>query len=112
MMLAGKGKLLGIAGAALVIVAIAGSAGGAVIAIGGDDEQPITGSALDQASQAALDHTGGGRVTGTEIGDEESFYEVEVTRDDGSQMDVQLDENFNVVGDKVDNETERDVDGQ
>jgi hypothetical protein len=112
MMLAGKGKLLGITGAALVIVAIAGSAGGAVIATGGDDEQPITGSALDQASEAALDHTGGGRVTGTEIGDEESFYEVEVTRDDGSQVDVQLDENFNVVGDKVDSETESDVDGQ
>ena len=111
-MLAGKGKVLWIAGAALVIVAIAGSAGGAVIATGGDDEQPITGSALNQASEAALDHTGGGRVTGAEIGDEESFYEVEVTRDDGSQMDVQLDESFNVVGDKVDNETESDVDGQ
>jgi len=111
-MLAGKGKLLAIAGAALLVVAVAGSAGGAVIATGGDDEQPITGTVLDKASEAALDHTGGGRVSGTEVGDEESFYEVEVTRDDGSQVDVQLDESFNVVGDKVDNETESDVDGQ
>lgn len=111
-MLAGKGKLLAIAGAALLVVAIAGSAGGAVIATGGDDEQPITGSALDKASAVALDHTGGGRVTGTEIGDEESFYEVEVTLGDGSQVDVQLDENFKVVGEEADNETESDADGQ
>ena len=110
-MLAGKGKLLAIAGAALLIVAIAGSAGGAVIATGGDDEQPITGSALDQASEAALDHTGGGRVTGTEIGDEESLYEVEVTRDDGSQVDVQLDESFNVVGDEADDDSGGDDEG-
>lgn len=111
-MLAGKGKLLAIGAAAMLIVAIAGTAGGAVIATDGDDEQPITGSALDQASEAALDHTGGGRVTGTEIGDEESIYEVEVTRDDGSQVDVQLDESFNVVGDEPDDDSGRDDEGQ
>ena len=68
--------------------------------------------ALDQASEAALDHTGGGRVTGTEVGDEESFYEVEVTRDDGSQVDVQLDESFNVVGDEADDDSGGDDEGQ
>jgi hypothetical protein len=36
------------------------------------------------------------------VGDEESYYEVEVTRDDGSQVDVQLDENFAVVGSSPD----------
>ena len=46
--------------------------------------------------------TGGGTVTDTEMGDEESFYEVEVSRDDGSQVDVQLDRDFNVVGDEAD----------
>jgi hypothetical protein len=112
MMLAGKKKLLALAAAGLLVVVIAGSAGGAVIATGGDDEQPITGSALDEASRVALEHTNGGRVTGTEVGDEESFYEVEVTLDDGSQLDVQLDENFIFVGDKVDDETESDTDGQ
>jgi len=41
-------------------------------------------------------------VTETEVGDEEScYYEVEVTLDDGSQVDVQLDEGFNVVGDEA-----------
>ena len=59
---------------------------------------PITGPDLDRASGVAINHLGGGTVTETEIEDEESYYEVEVTLDDGSQVDVQLDENFNVVG--------------
>lgn len=49
---------------------------------------------------------GGGTVTETEKGDEESLYEVEVTLDDGSQVDVQLDENFNVVSADADDESE------
>ena len=67
-------------------------------------DQPIGGTALDQASAAALQHTGGGQVTGTEVGDEQSYYEVEVTRDDGTQVDVQLDRSFNVVGGEIDGE--------
>lgn len=63
---------------------------------------PITGEALVKASQAALAFTGGGTVTATEAGDEESLYEVEVTKADGSQVDVQLDDAFLVVGDKTD----------
>ena len=87
--------------------------GGATWAMAGgaDDDgtdTPITGSALQKASAAALAHTGEGRVTETEVDDEESYYEVEVTLDDGSQVDVQLDEQFNVVGDKVDSESEAD----
>lgn len=62
----------------------------------------IAGSELDRASAAALDHTGGGTVTATEVGDEESHYEVEVTLGDGSQVDVQLDRYFNVVGQETD----------
>ena len=65
-------------------------------------DTPITGDALAQASQAALAFTGGGTVTATEVGDEESLYEVEVTLADGSQTDVQLDQNFVVVGSKTD----------
>jgi hypothetical protein len=83
---------------------------GTVVAAGVNDddetETPITGEALDKASAAALAHTGGGRVTGTEVGDEESMYEVEVTLDNGDQVDVQLDENFQVVGDEADDESE------
>ncbi|MGI8808824.1 MAG: PepSY domain-containing protein [Acidimicrobiales bacterium] len=95
-------------------IALTGATGaGIAIAGGGDDPAAITGDALAKASAAALDHTGGGKVTETEVGDEESFYEVEVTLDDGSQVDVQLDESFNVVGAKADHDSPGDdADGQ
>ena len=97
-----------IALAAGVVVLATGGIGAAVVnaTTGDDEESPITGEALEKASAAALAHSGGGRVTETEIGDEESYYEVEVTLDDGSQVDVQLDEQFQVVGAKADDETE------
>ena len=66
--------------------------------------QQATGAKLEKAKSVALDHTNGGRVTGTEVGDEEGYYEVEVTRDDGSQVDVHLDRNFNVLSTPADNE--------
>jgi hypothetical protein len=95
---------IAIASTALAGGAVAGTAGFAVAGSGDDDatEAPITGSALDKATASALDHTGGGTVTGTEVGDEESLYEVEVTLDIGGQVDVQLDEAFNVVGSEGD----------
>ena len=96
-------KVAVVAGAAAVL---AGGAGIATAAGGSDrTEGPdvaITGDALQKASAAALAETGGGKVTGSEIHDEESYYEVEVTRADGSPTDVQLDENFAVVGSKTD----------
>ena len=87
-------------GAGVAAAALAATIGGVVVATGGgdDDETPITGDALDRATAAALDHLGSGRVTGTEVGDEDSYYEVEVTLEDGRQVDVQLDEHFVVVG--------------
>ncbi len=92
-----------IGAAAAALVAGAGGTGVALAGGGGDDsEAPIRGTDLERASAAALDHTGEGRVTETEVGDEESLYEVEVTLDDGSQVDVQLDEAFRVVGDEAD----------
>lgn len=62
----------------------------------------ITGIALEKASSVALAYVGQGRVTETEIEDEESYYEVEVTLPNGQEVDVQLDENFNVVGSETD----------
>jgi hypothetical protein len=92
----------------LAALAIAGTAVASQV---GDDDRPITGDALVKASAAALASTGGGRVTGTEVGDEDSYYEVEVTLDDGRQVDVQLDENFDVVGANPDVESADDTDG-
>ena len=97
--------------AAALVVGAGAASGGAAIAAGGDDdatETPITGSALQNATAAALEHTGGGRVTGTEVGDEESYYEVEVTLDGGRQVDVQLDRSFNVVSSEGDREESGD----
>ena len=95
--------------AALAVLAL--GAGGAAIAGatgGGDDgdghDKAISGTALERASAAALKATGGGKVSETEVGDEESYYEVEVTRTDGSQVDVQLDRGFHLVGQKTDHE--------
>ena len=99
------------AGAAAVIVAGAGGVAVASGAVGDDDEKPIEGPALEQAEKAALEETGGGRVTETEQDDEESKYEVEVTLEDGSQVDVQLDEDFDVVGSESDEESEESETG-
>ena len=94
-----------IAGA--VALGLLGGGAGIALATGTqheDDgtERPITGDALNKAKAAALEHTGGGRVTETEAGDEEGYYEVEVTRDDGSQVDVHLDRSFHVIDSSAD----------
>jgi uncharacterized membrane protein YkoI len=90
-------------------VVVAGAATTTGVAVAGSDDDasdaPITGTALEKAEEAALAHTGGGRVTETEVGDEESYYEVEVTLHDGSQVDVQLDADYQVV----DTESDRDA---
>jgi uncharacterized membrane protein YkoI len=91
----------------VVILAVAAISAGIAVGAGGrDDEKPIDGPALARASTAALAHTGGGRVTETEVGDEEGFYEVEITLPDGGQVDVHLDESFAVLGDESDDEAD------
>ena len=94
----------------IIITTVAAlAAGGTAIAAGARDddatERPISGDALEKAKAAALADTPG-RVTGTEVGDEESYYEVEVTRPNGSQVDVQLDREFRVVSSATDDENE------
>jgi len=87
---------------AAAAVVLAGLGGAAAAVPRSDSDRPITGDDRDRATAAALAFTGGGRVTGTEVGDEESYYEVEVTLPDGRQVDVQLDENFIVVSSSPD----------
>ena len=91
-------------------LAIATGATTGVAVATGDDAGPIMGDALKRASDAALEFTGGGRVTDTEVGDEESYYEVEVTMPDGQEIDVQLDRDFKVVGGEEDEESGADDD--
>jgi len=94
---------------ALAVGAVAAAGLTVASASSGDDgpeddsaDVAISGDALQQASDAALAHTGEGRVSGSEVDDEESKYEIEVTLDNGDQVDVQLDAAFNVVGDEND----------
>jgi hypothetical protein len=89
----------------LAVLALAAGGTGIAAATSRDDSHPITGSALGKASAAALEATGSGTVTETEVGDEESYYQVEVTQADGSQEDVQLDRDFKVVGESADGES-------
>ena len=75
--------------------------GGVALAGGvGDDEgseKPIPAGAKERAGAAALEHVGDGKVTGTEVGDEEGYYEVEITRPGGGQVDVHMDRGFKVT---------------
>jgi uncharacterized membrane protein YkoI len=78
-----------------------------VLSVKEDDENeapdvPITGSALEQASAAALAHIGEGRVTDSEIGDEEGYYEIEIRLNNGREADVHLDEKFKVLSTEYD----------
>jgi len=92
--------------AATGVAALVGGGAAIAAAAGGDDsgDKAITGSARDRAESVALKATGGGKVTGTEVNDEEGAYEVEVTRGDGSQVDVHLDSSFHVLNAKPDGE--------
>ena len=47
-------------------------------------------------------------MSGTEVNDEESKYEVEVTLDNGDQVDVQLNETFDVVSSENDGSGDTD----
>ena len=98
-------------GAVLALAVIAGGGTAYALSTGDDDDtqRPIPAGDREQAEQAALEETGGGKVTETEVDDEESKYEVEVTLDDGTQVDVQLDEEFNVISSE-DDDTDDDSD--
>ena len=110
-MLAGKRKVWTIAGVALALAVIGGGTGVVVATTVGDDDQPITGPTLNKAVEAALAHTGGGTVTETEIGDYGAAYGVEVRLDDGRQVEVNLDADFNIIGEEPDDDGAGDEDG-
>jgi hypothetical protein len=93
-----------------VVLAVVGTGAGIGIAASGDDDQELQGSARDRATEAALDHTGGGTVIETETGDAGAAYGVEIEKDDGSVVEVELDENFQVIGSEQDDDGPNDVD--
>src|SRR6188474_1845598 len=84
-------------------IAVAGAvcAGGVAVATSGDDgpaSHRYTQKQADAATKAALAATGGGTANSVESDNENgATYEVEVTKPDGTTVDVRLDENYGVV---------------
>jgi uncharacterized membrane protein YkoI len=70
--------------------------GGATVAAGANtlaaDDQPLSGTELQQASDAALAKTGGGTVLKAETDD--GAYEVDVLAPDGAKVEVEVDRSF------------------
>jgi uncharacterized membrane protein YkoI len=90
---------------AAVTVTVMSTATGPATAGGEGSGTPITDEALVRAITVAMTHTGGGKVTETELQDD-GTYEVEITRPDGSEVEVSLDHRFNVVSAEVEKNNE------
>lgn len=93
--------------AALVALALGGAAiANATGVAGGGGDQSLSGATAEQAGAAALKAVGGGKVTASELDDEKgATYEVEVKKNDGSTVDVRLDESFGVIA--IDGDSEK-----
>ena len=76
----------------VAITALAATGGVVVSAVGGGGDQPITGPALAECTAAALAEHPGGTVTDTEVGDDGAAYGVEIRLEDGSEVEVHLNE--------------------
>ena len=98
-----------IVGGAIAAAVIVGGTWTGIAASRGDDDKPLTGSTKDRAVAAARGAVGGGTVTETEVGDDGASYGVEIRRQDGSQVEVNLDGNFRVVGQEADDDGPGDV---
>ena len=82
---------------ALVAVAVAGAVA-SVAAVTDDGDDTVSGPDADRATAAALRLTHGGTANSVERDSENgATWEVEVTRTDGTTVDVRLDENFRKV---------------
>ncbi len=97
-------RLIGWLTAGALLVAFTVSASVAVAA-NVDDDEPLTGTTLESASEAALAETGGGTVLETEQGDDGAAYSVEVRTTDGAVVEVNLDEQFTVIDSATDEDT-------
>ena len=105
MRLTRKTLVAGAVGAVLGVAVL----GGVAVATSDDGEGTVTGPQADRAKAAALDATGGGTVNAVERDSEDgATWEVEVTRPDGSTVDVRLDENYRLVVIDGDSESEGD----
>jgi hypothetical protein len=96
-----------IGGGALAVALIGGGTGVAIATVG--DDRPLTGSALEKATAAALQHTGGGTVIETAAGDDGAAYGVEIRLEDGRVVEIGLDASFQVIGQESDDDGSADA---
>jgi hypothetical protein len=102
-------KMIKIGAALVVLAALAG--GGIAWATAANDDENVTGPAADRARAAALAYVGDGQVIGVERESESGgVWEVEVTRPDGSTVEVVLDGNYRVM--TSGNEEDQDDSGE
>ncbi len=95
----------------LAVVALAAGGAGMAVATGEDDSaEQVSGPGADQARDAALEITGGGDVRSVELDSEKgATWEVEVAKPDGSEVDVRLDDNYDLVVVEDDTEASDEV---
>jgi uncharacterized membrane protein YkoI len=81
---------------------------------GADSEERLTGPDTQRAKSAAIAAVGGGTISEVERDDGDDgygtsgVYEVEVTREDGSELEVHLDGDYDVVGQEADEDGPND----
>ncbi len=104
-------RTLAIAAVVATLVVLGGA--GIAYANGGGSEEQLTGPDAEKAKSAAIEAVGGGSVTEVERddGNGTGAFEVEVTRDDGAQVEVHLDGDLNVVGQEANDDGPNDQDG-
>ena len=108
-----RSKILIISGVAVAGLAV----GGVAVAQGGDEAEEgshtVTSQEREAAEKAALDETGGGTVNEVERDSENgATFEVEVTKPDGSTVDVRLDDAYAVVVVETDSEDDSGDQGE
>jgi len=95
---------------AVLVLALGGAAIARATGAFDDGEGNFSGPQADNAKAAALRITGGGKVNAVERDSEKGAkYEVEVTRKDGSTVDVRLDASYKLVvvdGDSESNDSD------
>ena len=93
-------RVAAVAGGVALTAALVG--GGVAVAGGGEEGEQgshdYTQAQADAATAAALEATGGGTANAVERdGEDGATWEVEVTKTDGTTVDVRLDESYAVV---------------
>ena len=88
----------------------------AVLGVGGTvwtaaASNDVQGSERDRVGSAAVEAAGGGTAVDVETSDDRGeAYEVEVRMDDGTEVDVTLDQDLNVVSQEADDRDDNDDD--